>query len=181
LKSEQERRKILEDENEKLQNTIKNDQIKFDEYRKTLEEENEKLKQQIQNQTLINNNRPRIAEEREKEASRRAKEAEERFEFGNCSASGRYYQFNRPFEMRFDSFCIKDKRISSRGHDVVGHFSMNGSYDSEGKIEMIKQYVGAHVVVYKGSMISTFERFVIDGRWNIDGVSDNFRIEGNKT
>jgi hypothetical protein len=50
------------------------------------------------------------------------------------------------FELRF-----ADGVIQGRGRDVVGAFVFKGTYDEQGTVRLLKQYLGKHRVLYEGS------------------------------
>lgn len=56
--------------------------------------------------------------------------------------------------------------ISGHGRDIVGRFTFTGDYDPHtGRIEMVKQYLGAHQVHYAGRPDG---EGCILGTWTID-------------
>jgi hypothetical protein len=57
--------------------------------------------------------------------------------------------------------------VEGEGRDVVGRFTFHGSYDDQGHVSLVKQYVGRHQVVYEGSYDGEGS---ILGRWLIFGV-----------
>jgi len=52
--------------------------------------------------------------------------------------------------------------IKGGGHDVVGTFTWNGSYSSD-KARVVKQYIGAHAVLYEGIR----KGCIFQGHWSI--------------
>lgn len=50
------------------------------------------------------------------------------------------------------------------GQDVVGRFIFTGQYDAQGRVVLVKQYLGRHIVHYFGH--STGEG-IIQGTWEI--------------
>jgi hypothetical protein len=51
------------------------------------------------------------------------------------------------FELHFS-----DGRVTGRGTDVVGPFTIRGEYETAtGKVAWVKQYVGKHRVLYSGT------------------------------
>jgi hypothetical protein len=51
------------------------------------------------------------------------------------------------FELHF-----ADGRVTGRGTDVVGPFTIRGEYETaSGKVAWVKQYVGKHRVLYSGT------------------------------
>jgi hypothetical protein len=68
-----------------------------------------------------------------------------------------------PFTLHFAA-----GRITGAGRDVVGHFTFEGTYDPRtGAVRMVKQYIGAHQVLYVG---------VPDGEGSIAGTWDIYGI-----
>lgn len=65
------------------------------------------------------------------------------------------------FELRF-----AEGRIEGEGWDVVGSFVFRGQYDDKGSVRMVKQYLGAHKVHYKGAYDGEGTIF---GEWTILG------------
>ena len=60
-------------------------------------------------------------------------------------------------------------RISGKGDDPVGEFTITGEYDTKtGKCSWVKQYVGQHSVQYTGE---ARERGII-GQWRIAGLPE---------
>ena len=53
-------------------------------------------------------------------------------------------------EMRLKKFNVKGNKISGKGHDEVGDFDVIGYYTAEKKVSFVKQYKGAHQVMYNG-------------------------------
>jgi hypothetical protein len=60
------------------------------------------------------------------------------------------------FALRF-----ADGVVEGEGRDIVGRFTFRGSYDDRGNVVMVKQYLGAHRVLYRGCY---------DGEGTISGV-----------
>lgn len=58
---------------------------------------------------------------------------------------------------------FRGETVSGSGYDVVGRFTMMGTV-ADGRVEVIKQYVGAHTVIYYGNINSAG---CIVGRWKI--------------
>lgn len=64
------------------------------------------------------------------------------------------------FELRFDG-----GTITGQGTDIVGPFLFKGTYDSAGKVDLIKQYIARHAVIYHGEPDGEGS---ILGTWSID-------------
>lgn len=54
--------------------------------------------------------------------------------------------------------------IDGEGDDMVGRFTFRGRYDTQGRVSMIKQYIGKHQVLYEGTYDG---EGTISGRWSI--------------
>ena len=63
--------------------------------------------------------------------------------------TGRWFQGNANGEMTLDLTVVNNK-ISGNGTDVTGNFTIRGTVD-EDDIQFDKQYIGKHLVSYKGS------------------------------
>ena len=99
-----------------------------------------------------------------------------RFEGG--AVKGKYYQFQQAFDMFFDFFSLREGRVSGQGNDVIGHFTIAGNYDNDGRVFFTKQYIGQHAVEYIGHLsFDNDGRFRIQGQWKIDDQTDQFYIE----
>jgi hypothetical protein len=63
--------------------------------------------------------------------------------------------------------------IRGSGRDVVGEFEMYGTMENDGRVKIVKQYVGRHQVVYSGSydgegtMFGTWLIEMLTGSWSI--------------
>jgi hypothetical protein len=57
--------------------------------------------------------------------------------------------------------------VEGEGRDMVGRFTFRGSYDDQGHVSLVKQYVGRHQVVYEGTYDG---EGTILGRWFILGA-----------
>jgi hypothetical protein len=54
--------------------------------------------------------------------------------------------------------------VEGSGRDVVGRFTFTGTFDSAGRVRMIKQYIGRHQVLYEGTYDG---EGTIIGQWSI--------------
>jgi len=52
--------------------------------------------------------------------------------------------------MRDLQFRFGGGEVEGSGQDIVGVFTFAGTFDDSGNVVMIKQYVGAHQVLYAG-------------------------------
>lgn len=70
-------------------------------------------------------------------------------------------------------------KVFGQGDDEIGAFTVAGEYkleDGSGDINMDKQYVGKHSVIYRGKISFEGITCVIEGNWEIDDISDRFFI-----
>ena len=54
--------------------------------------------------------------------------------------------------------------ISGQGADCIGLFTYEGKYNDQGSVVLIKQYLKAHAVLYRGQYNG---EGIIEGRWSI--------------
>jgi hypothetical protein len=59
---------------------------------------------------------------------------------------------------------IHEGLVSGQGIDCVGRFSFRGTWDSQGVVSLVKQYVRKHQVLYQGQYDGEGSIF---GRWSI--------------
>ncbi|CAF3553948.1 unnamed protein product [Rotaria sp. Silwood1] len=98
--------------------------------------------------------------------------------FEGSAVRGKYYQYGQAFDMVFDFFSLREGRVSGQGNDDIGPFTMAGTYDNEGKVCFVKQYVGKHAVEYEGNLhYDNLGGFKIQGKWNINVLTDDFSLE----
>jgi hypothetical protein len=60
-------------------------------------------------------------------------------------------------------------QVRGRGWDIVGLFTFLGTYDDQGSVRLIKQYLGAHRVQYEGTHDgegTIFGNWFIDRHWS---------------
>ena len=70
-------------------------------------------------------------------------------------------------------------KVFGQGDDTVGAFTLAGQYnlkDGRGDINIHKQYVGQHSVIYRGSISFEGTKCVMEGQWEIDDMHDKFSI-----
>jgi hypothetical protein len=60
-----------------------------------------------------------------------------------------------------------DGRIDGEGRDCIGVFTFEGEYDAEGSVELVKQYLAKHAVLYLGRYDGEGTIF---GRWTIGNL-----------
>lgn len=46
---------------------------------------------------------------------------------------------------------LSEGDIEGEGDDIIGRFTFQGRYDVQGRVSMIKQYIGRHQVLYEGA------------------------------
>jgi hypothetical protein len=63
-----------------------------------------------------------------------------------------------PLTLRFEG-----GRVEGEGRDCIGRFTFAGSYTNDGKVRLVKRYVGAHAVRYDGEADG---EGAIVGRWS---------------
>lgn len=85
---------------------------------------------------------------------------------------GYYVQFGQQYPMQFADLQIhiatpQAGSLSGSGEDVVGKFTLQGSYDaSSSAIQFKKQYEGAHAIYYEG--ILSQSQTEITGHWGFE-------------
>ncbi|CAF3896253.1 unnamed protein product [Rotaria sp. Silwood1] len=90
-----------------------------------------------------------------------------------------YYQFGQEFPMEFEFFGLEQGRVFGQGDDDIGAFTLAGQYnlkDDCGDINMNKQYVGKHSVIYRGNISFKGITCMIEGQWAIGDMHDSFFI-----
>lgn len=99
-----------------------------------------------------------------------------RFEGG--AVRGKFTQYEKEFDMSFDFFSLRQGRVAGQGNDDVGHFVIAGTYDNDGNVYFIKQYIEQHAVEYEGYLkFDDMGNFEIKGKWRIGDATDDFFIE----
>merc|ERR1711879_40756 len=92
--------------------------------------------------------------------------------------NGRYEQFGSWHTMKFsDMKYNKSGRLWGAGKDDVGEFTINGEIKPDLQITFDKQYIGQHMVQYKGNMTKDNK---ITGTWGIPGqkhLNGNFEMK----
>jgi hypothetical protein len=63
--------------------------------------------------------------------------------------------------------------IFGSGHDVIGPFTFHGQATTDGKLTMVKQYIGLHAVDYFGTYDG---EGLMWGEWHILGTRDQWLI-----
>ena len=84
---------------------------------------------------------------------------------------GYYVQFGQQFPMEFADLQINiasaQPGVSGSGADIVGNFTLQGSYDSSSSaIKFTKQYEGAHAIYYEGTLSAS--QTEITGYWGFE-------------
>jgi hypothetical protein len=77
-----------------------------------------------------------------------------------------YYEYNNGTREYMEGlvFRFADGQIEGEGWDPVGEFTFRGRYDERGSVTMVKQYLGQHQVLYRGTYDGEGTIF---GRWSI--------------
>jgi hypothetical protein len=73
---------------------------------------------------------------------------------------------------------LGEGRIEGEGDDIIGPFTFCGHYDMQGRVSMIKQYIGRHQVLYEGAYDGEGTIF---GMWTISPLWQGpfaLRLEG---
>ena len=88
---------------------------------------------------------------------------------------GYYVQFGQQFPMEFADLQINiasaQPGVSGSGADIVGNFTLQGSYDSSSSaIKFTKQYEGAHAIYYEGTLSASQLRSRDTGASNLDSM-----------
>jgi hypothetical protein len=66
-------------------------------------------------------------------------------------------------------------RVTGSGRDIIGRFDFSGRYDLKtGRVQMIKQYIGAHQVNYDGA--NQGDGMWLWGVWNIRRSRGGFHL-----
>ncbi|CAF3651635.1 unnamed protein product [Rotaria sp. Silwood1] len=90
-----------------------------------------------------------------------------------------YHQFGQQCPMEFEFFGLQQGKVFGQGDDQVGAFTLAGQYklkDGYGDINMHKQYVGKHSVIYRGEIYLQGMKCLIEGHWEINNIYDRFII-----
>jgi len=84
-------------------------------------------------------------------------------------ATGWFAQFGNKNSVDFDDFqCNVNGDLTGTGSDPVGSFYLSGRMDNANWFTFVKQYYGAHAVMYRGRMV----KGVMSGKWEIPGNCD---------
>ena len=59
---------------------------------------------------------------------------------------------------------LADGVVDGEGRDVIGRFTFRGTCDDQGNVVLVKQYLGRHRVLYRGSYDG---EGTIHGTWSI--------------
>jgi hypothetical protein len=65
-------------------------------------------------------------------------------------------------------------QMRGTGTDIVGNFTLHGSLESGGRVQIVKQYIGRHHVIYLGQYDGEGTFF---GTWVIDAGHGNWSIK----
>lgn len=69
---------------------------------------------------------------------------------------------------------LRGGRVQGSGRDVIGEFTFRGSYDADGSVRLVKQYLGKHEVLYLGQYDG---EGVVFGQWSIGWDSGKFALK----
>lgn len=84
-------------------------------------------------------------------------------------ATGWFAQFGNKNQVDFSDFqCDVNGKLTGSGSDPVGSFYLSGNMNSENWFTFVKQYYGAHAVMYRGRL----NKGVMAGKWEIPGNCD---------
>jgi len=84
-------------------------------------------------------------------------------------ATGWFAQFGEKAQVDFDDLqCDVNGVLSGSGSDPVGSFYLTGKMDNANWFTFVKQYYGAHQVMYRGRLV----KGVMSGKWEIPGNCD---------
>lgn len=84
-------------------------------------------------------------------------------------ATGWFAQFGQKNQVDFDDLqCDVNGNLSGCGSDPVGSFYLSGQMNSNNYFTFVKQYYGAHQVMYRGRL----NKGVMAGKWEIPGNCD---------
>lgn len=70
--------------------------------------------------------------------------------------------------------CIAGNRIWGKGTDVIADFTFEGKLREDGMVELIKQYLDQHSVVYVGQYDG---EGTLAGTWDINGYRGKWHIK----
>ncbi|CAF1131186.1 unnamed protein product [Adineta steineri] len=96
---------------------------------------------------------------------------------GNVTAT--YHQSGQEFPMEFEFLGLEQGKVFGQGDDHFGAFTITGEYnlqDGYGDINMHKQYVGKHSVIYRGKISFEGITCTIEGNWEMGNIFDRFFI-----
>jgi hypothetical protein len=71
-------------------------------------------------------------------------------------------QLMHDLQLRFEGGVIEGE-----GRDIIGPFTFRGKYDNRGSVTLVKQYLGRHSVLYRGSYDGEGTIF---GTWSIGEI-----------
>lgn len=120
----------------------------------------------------------RIEKVLEEKAEEESDESEVITRFEGGAVEGKYFDSDKSFDMNFEFFSLIEGRVAGQGIDNDAVFTMAGTYDNDGNVTFKKQYVGKHVVEYKGILYcDEFGGFKIEGKWNTKNKTGDFYVE----
>ena len=93
--------------------------------------------------------------------------------------SGKWKGYYKQCGSKHEMTCIltfgHDGIISGRGSDGIGRFTISGKTKAGDSFAFTKQYVGAHSVVYNGT-VHWRDLPTLKGQWHLTGQSDGFML-----
>eukprot|EP00457_Paulinella_chromatophora_P002111 gb/GEZN01002115.1/.p1 GENE.gb/GEZN01002115.1/~~gb/GEZN01002115.1/.p1 ORF type:complete len:796 (-),score=107.06 gb/GEZN01002115.1/:249-2603(-) len=99
------------------------------------------------------------------------KESQEDVMFPGGSVAGFYSQPDGVrSEMEFAYLTLRSGRVRGQGDDVIGGFTVMGTYSRAAKrFKFDKQYIGQHLVIYEGTITEQPTQLLLTGQWHIPG------------
>ena len=76
-------------------------------------------------------------------------------------------------EMRGLELTFQNGDIDGRGTDIAGPFIFSGRYETSGAVVMVKQYLGRHQVLYRGTYDGEGH---LTGLWSIGDFHGKFEF-----
>eukprot|EP01099_Mayorella_cantabrigiensis_P000193 TRINITY_DN1086_c0_g1_i1.p1 TRINITY_DN1086_c0_g1~~TRINITY_DN1086_c0_g1_i1.p1 ORF type:complete len:784 (+),score=198.15 TRINITY_DN1086_c0_g1_i1:33-2354(+) len=104
--------------------------------------------------------------------------------FEGGTVTGYYKQGDEKVAMTLDFLALVDGKIMGQGDDPVGSFIITGQYDETTEIEIsplnfhfVKQYLGAHQVLYTGFAYAQGKWIILHGEWRIEDMVGEFQFQ----
>lgn len=90
----------------------------------------------------------------------------------NCDGWWEQLGFGRQF-MQELTLGMADGRVCGGGKDILNPFTLSGTIDNRGLVEIVKSYEDRHSVLYRGSFDGEGTLF---GTWYVQGLSGKWSI-----